>query len=849
MSTTVVNPSPAPEHLIALPVERWALWKCVGLRGAGFPVAGVLKLADSKCARNADELIEAEAEAEQAWEAALEAVGRAIDGAGPGERERLVRAMRQLKKGQPPPRLEEGEAKQQVERFAAACEKADAIGQEFHRAFESATKKTSEAIKEIVRLGTFREALTWQNRDALHTGMDALLEQAASPRSGRQRKREELVASYWQRYCAKNDTIGFFGPVGWARFNAEAEAIRLRAGDNWLARRNTYFESWCIDVLTEKLAADPSIRPWIAPRRAPFVHVEGTTLRLADGSATPLSADEAALLRLCDGARTASEIAKQLLESDGSRLASAAEIYLLLDSLSKREIVSWTLQVPLAKHPERALRKLIERIDDDDLRAPRLEILTRLESACGQVAASAGDAQQLDRALAELEGLFTRVTGAAATKDPGKTYAGRKLVFEDCTRGVDVEIGARLLESLSQPLLLLLTSARWLVAEMVRDYRACLEQIYRELARQTGNPQVPAPALWARAQALLFGGGSHIISHGLNKFQHKWAEVMPVSADQRQAHYTSDELRPRVVSAFGVDADDRNYFRYHSPDIMIAAPSVEAINRGEYWLVLGELHLGLNTLSQSLFINQHPEPEKLSEMIDRDLLEPRLTPVPPKFMRKAASRSQLQRPSPKDYFLELALDSPSPSPAHTILIGDLIVEDKGDGPAVRSRDGRLHFDLIQTFTEALAGLIMNGFRLRPPLEHNPRITIDRLVVCRESWAFSPADLEFACEADESYRFLSVRRWARDHHLPRFVYFKSPIEAKPCFVDLESPIYVNLFAKGIRRVLDNSRSQGLKLAQQLIVVTEMLPAPDQTWLTDAHGHRYTSELRIVALDRG
>lgn len=33
----------------------------------------------------------------------------------------------------------------------------------------------------------------------------------------------------------------------------------------------------------------------------------------------------------------------------------------------------------------------------------------------------------------------------------------------------------------------------------------------------------------------------------------------------------------------------------------------------------------------------------------------------------------------------------------------------------------------------------------------------------------------------------------------------------------------------------------------ITLTEMLPAPDQTWLPDAEGRRYTGELRIVALD--
>jgi hypothetical protein len=846
-ATVIASQSRLPEHLVALSGEQWALWRCVGLRGAGFPVIGVLKLAASECARIADDLIRAEEQAEQSWKVALDALSREMDEAEPGKLGSLERAMKQLKKGQPTQLLEDCDARQQIERFAADCEKADAISEEFYSSFESALENISGSIKEIVRLEAFREAITWQNRNALHRGMDLLLESAASRRSSH-RKSEELVANYWQRYCTKNDTIGFFGPMGWASFNAGPNPINIRHGNSLVARRNAYFESWCIDVLAEKLADNKLLQPWIAPRRSPFIHIDGMMLQLADGSATPLCTEEAALLKLCDGTRTAKEIAEQLLESGISKLTSVDDVYLWLGSLSEREIVSWTFQAPLVKHPQLALRKLIERIEDDDLRAQPLEVLSGLESAFERVAASAGDSQRLDRSLEELETFFINATGTAATKDHGKTYAGRMLVFEDCVRDAEVDIGPQLLESLSQPLLLLLTSARWLVSEFIKEYRTRLEQIYGDLARQTGNSSVPAPIFWARAQALLFGSNRRSIDHCLRDFQRKWAEVISIPADGAQLHYTSDELKARIVSAFAVDASYRNYFRYHSPDIMIAAPSVEAICRDDYLFVMGELHLGLNTLSQSLFVNQHPEPEKISEAIDLDLPEPRLVPVLPKFMCTAISRSRLLRPSPKDFFLELALDSPSPSSENTLLIGDLIIDDKGAGPFVSTRDGKLQFDIIQTFTEPLTGLIMNCFKILPPMRHSPRITIDRLVVCRESWAFSPLDLEFAFESDESFRFINARRWARNNHLPRFIYFKSSVEDKPCFVDLDSPIYINTFAKVIRRTAENSRSQGVDASQQLISVTEMLPNPDQTWLTDAQGNRYTSEFRIIALDR-
>jgi hypothetical protein len=59
------------------------------------------------------------------------------------------------------------------------------------------------------------------------------------------------------------------------------------------------------------------------------------------------------------------------------------------------------------------------------------------------------------------------------------------------------------------------------------------------------------------------------------------------------------------------------------------------------------------------------------------------------------------------------------------------------------------------------------------------------------------------------------------------------------VDFDSPVYVSIFAKAVRRLA--RRDPGAKLT-----VSEMLPTPEQTWLTDDEGQRYTSELRFVAV---
>jgi hypothetical protein len=71
-----------------------------------------------------------------------------------------------------------------------------------------------------------------------------------------------------------------------------------------------------------------------------------------------------------------------------------------------------------------------------------------------------------------------------------------------------------------------------------------------------------------------------------------------------------------------------------------------------------------------------------------------------------------------------------------------------------------------------------------------------------------------------------------------------VEIKPIYVDFASPIYVELLAKLVRRTKE---AGGGESAREQVTVAEMLPGPDQVWLADAADQRYTSELRIAALD--
>ena len=85
----------------------------------------------SGSAAAADRLIEAEEKAEAAWNAALTAIRRELDEAGPENQAELHRALKKLKKGKvPEPGQASPETKSAIEAFAGACDQADRAGRQ-----------------------------------------------------------------------------------------------------------------------------------------------------------------------------------------------------------------------------------------------------------------------------------------------------------------------------------------------------------------------------------------------------------------------------------------------------------------------------------------------------------------------------------------------------------------------------------------------------------------------------------------------------------------------------------------------------------------------------------------------
>jgi len=774
---------PMATHTV-LPGAKWALWRQVVLRGAGFPAAGVELLASPGLARAADSLNEQDAD----------------DSAG----KRLS----------------------------------------YQAAFQAETERLSSQILRLAADRRFGLALAWQNHQIFDTAIAPMLRRKADDRirrNSKQRQHEELIASYWQRYCVKNDTVGFFGPVGWATLDPATTATRLRAGKALIASSEVFFEPWVIDQLAKAIGADPAMAAWIPPRKPPFVRLEAQQANGPTGVPAELTAAELAVLRRCTGQTPACEIAGELIGLVPDA-ATSEDIYAIIARLCKKRLLSWKLEPPLSPHPERHLRRFLEQVDDPALAANGFERLDLLETARDAAQkASLEDPAGFVAALRNLDKVFMTATGAPPSRRQGQAYGGRTLIYHDARRDAQFVLGADFLAAL-EPLGMVLDSARWLTF----NFATRLQELFTSVAARmaTSGASLDLASFWFECMPVIHRSAPDIVRELQRDFQQRWANILRIPPGSRRVRRQGTALREGLLAAFSAPHSGWSAGRYYSPDLMVAASGVDAINRGDFEIVLGELHMALATSRHYCFVTQHPSPGDLLDCLTVDSPGPRLLPVVPKEDHERLTiRTQSALIRDMDFLVALSVQTAEPGRPRLLHAADLTVTPNPAGPPVTIPGGP-SFPVIDVFAEMIVHVFMNSFALLPDSAHQPRIAIDRLVIARETWRFEAAQIDFAQLRDEPARFAAARHWRHSAGLPRRAFVQVPGEVKPFYADFDSIVSVNVLAKSLRRL----QGQPPGSQRSLVQFSEMLPSADNLWLTDAEGHRYTSEIRIVAVDQ-
>jgi hypothetical protein len=704
----------------------------------------------------------------------------------------------------------------------------------FDKVLAQAFAESSAVLGQIAADPLLREAITWQNLDML-PALDGLLRTDPAVRNQRRRNREMVLLRYWQRYCGKAETIGFFGPVCWGVLDADDPRTRLTPGPALVRQRRVHFEAWALIAYADRIADDLAVRRWWAPALQPHLTVEGRQLRGPMHPPIALTAPEARLLAACDG-RTPAVVLAERLHAEG-HVHAVDDVYLLLDRWVERGRLSWDANLPVSPDAEQVLLDRIAAIGDPAVRGPVAAGFDRLRAARDEAAAAAGDPDRLATARAALSAEFTAATGQPATRHGGQMYVGRTVCYEETARDLEFSIGAPVLDALAAPLAVVLQAARWLTAEIGAGCAVLLDELYDELA---ADGPVRLSDVWLLAQGTVVAPDGPIARSGA-AFTERWAELFglrDLPAGQVELRLRTEDLAGRARELFPAEQAGWPSARLHNPDMQLVARSVEAIDRGDFLLVLGELHPAAVAYDTAVFTPFHPDPAALRTAFESHLGPAWLRVLYPESWPRRTTRTTYALNGPDDR--QLGIDTARGADVDRLVPATAVLVERADDGLIAVFPDGGRWPVMEVFANLLGSLLLDAFKLLDPAPHTPRITIDRLVVARRTWRTTAGACGLTGHRDETARYLAVRRWRAANGLPERVFVKVGTEVKPCFVDLTGPLY----AQSLCAMVDAAHRVDPDAS---VVVSELLPDPDEAWVTDSRGDRYVSEIRLQVVD--
>ncbi|WP_156725738.1 lantibiotic dehydratase [Streptomyces apocyni] len=725
---------------------------------------------------------------------------------------------------------------------AAAADRGDPGA--FAAAYRADSEAESRRLADLARDERVRTAIAWQNR-TVYRILDALA--AGTGKESKRRQRERTLAMYWLRYCAKAETIGFFGPAAWLSVGRVPEALTVDHGERLTVESRTFFERWALAALADWMVAQPGARWWFPPLPRPDVHLDGDRLLLPGGRVTRLRPEDRQILGYADGERNGAAITDALVHEDGWAADGArARVEKVLTRLLKQRLLTWDANIPVDVRAERILRRRVAAVADPELFARFETVLAELDRHRDAIdAAAAVSADELALRLDALDAFFVRTTGLDASRDEGKAYAGRTLCYQDAVRDCRVELGTDLLDTVARPLALVADAADWFGNRVVELVEAEVAALVRATAAR--RSAVTLADVWPRVLGLFWGDGAVPVHTATRELAERWGEVLDPAGAARvgprgdpRVDLRVEDIEERASAAFRTGPVRSPHLALHSPDLQLLQGT-----DGGLTVVLGELHACLATCDLPFLDwtgdrtgdrtgGRTADGGSLRDKVNAAIDAPRLVPLLPVDWKRNSGRMVPAPIGAGDRLIGFARAPFDDRSRIDAAVAITLAERNGTVTAT-TPDGRV-WSMAELLAVPVSIIAADAFKIGLDRAHAPRVTLGGLVLFRETWRVRAGEIPLAAKPDRERDYLAVRRWLRDSGLPDRAFVKFPQETKPSLVDFTSPTLMLSFANLVRRTQRRD-------ADATVILSEPLPHPEDSWLTDADGERYVSELRL------
>jgi len=744
----------------------------------------------------------------------------------------------------------------EIEEYVASRARKDAIEPSWRQAVDADVTRARETLAKAIADPLVAEGL-WLASRSLLAGLERLSGTEPATWGHKERHLAGKAAAYLARFCTKTSPNGLFCATALAKTVDGALAVD---GSPTIATTDLLLNVSEARKVAACLAIDPSVESAIEPRPNP-------TLREADGAWTywkPATMrepeDDEVLSRVKDH-----DVLRAFLEEAGG---AGSSVGALLDTVSRRCGVA---RADLAEF----YRQLVDRgilIAEIETAYNARRPLADLAAACraaGCAPAWLPAVESVEAAVDALPGLALRERMAAIERigqvleslPHNRPLKHDELVRVDAASALRVRLPFSIVEEvreLVRPYVRLFTAmypermhrsalASRFLSRFPSDCDVGLLDVYHGVF-ESEDKQRPV-AFPDPGRVAVRGSGTREASEALARARDGFARLASAAAPGEEVAVTDDEIAA-IVGGFPEPRWSCGVL------FQIEAEGAGQIARGEFRLVLSALFQGtglaLARFSHLLGLGAVGDENPVVRELRRGwscLERPGAILAELTYNHNFRTANAGLRPSIFEHEIELPGEKASPG-AKVIPLRDLTV--RWDSPEQRfllrwTHTGDEVIPVINSGVNpvgVIAFLIQIGQQGLQPLGYFPgfeargigrwpRIVCGRMVLFRERWSFGPGEWpspeRSARGSDHADGLLRVARWRKRHGIPRHVFVHSSTDPKPRYVDLESPVFVEMLLRSASAPGD-------------LQVTEMLPGPDGMWIADDRG-RYASEFLV------
>ena len=684
-------------------------------------------------------------------------------------------------------------------------------------------EESAEARRRLLELGGDRrvQEAVYLNSPSFYS--HGLLPLVSGALHGTKRRSAEVtLTAYLQRFCAKNDTTSYFGPINYGRIGRDAGlpalTYRMTVPEAW---SRVHASHWFVAELYRKVLADEQLQLALPVERSALIRQSGDQVTVP--GLPPMRLDDLCgkVLRASLPGQSGLALAQRLdldrsrLRPIVSRLNELGILRLRAEPPADRLDVLTAFSEMIAAAPRSSAQQgwlalaaqvtdLLRRFEGSDLPA-RIELMDELERLCA-------DRLQV-----------------SPRRGAGRLYVDRFLLFDQCVGDIsELVVAGRLAAAFAG-----LTTALDLLAWNAREVSLGFKRRAWALVQAAGlaGQTIPLLELLERQPQPESAGAAD-----RSAWRRFWASVLDHRAPGRLLALSRSQIEATSLVDLSIGG------LVAAPDVMLAAADADAIERGDFKIVLAEVH-PIVVPAQLHFYGYHPEAAAVAQRARR-ALETTFGGTEEAILASTRvskiTESGLQRVRIHQDWLGCSAD------AEDVPIVDLdadLAAPDGCSLSIRGTDRRLYLKRPLFADEPMPAVL--GLFERPEVwateidvaDHVPRIEVDGIVIQRERWRFGSADLPDPRTDRDSFEFYaSVVAWQKRHEMPQHVFGRllGRGEVKPFLIDFGSPHSCIAFVR------ECQGAQGM-------VATEMYPGPDELWLRGPEGG-FTSEFRLNAFSR-